>query len=115
MHVHLGRIYLYRKQFDKARRAYLDALASDPFDEEIHLSLLRIESALGAKSLAQRARSASIVLTGLPADRVDRIANALGKTEGELVQAGLPAEEMDGSPGPGGTPKGSLPADGGQP
>ena len=115
MHVHLGRIYLYRKQFEKARRAYLDALASDPFDEEIHLSLLRIESALGAKALAQRARSASIVLTGLSADKVDRIANALGKTEGELAQVGLPAEETDGSPSKGGTPKGSLPADSGRP
>src|SRR5260370_1148163 len=70
--VHLGRIYLFKKQFERARAAYRSALASDPFDEEIHLSLVRIETALGAKNLAQRARNAAIVLTGLPAAMVDR-------------------------------------------
>src|SRR5262249_21730128 len=34
-HVHLGRIYLTRKDYESAKRSYLDALSADPFDTEI--------------------------------------------------------------------------------
>jgi len=94
--VHLGRIYLWRKDFSKARTAFLDALAEDPFDPEIHLSLVRIHEALGAKPLAQRARTAVASLTALPADQIDRIAATLGKSEGMLAEdATLPQEPTD--------------------
>jgi len=93
--VHLGRIYLFKKQFERARAAYRSALASDPFDEEIHLSLVRIETALGAKDLAQRARTAAIVLTGLPAEMVDRVVSSLGKNDRELSDANLPGRSED--------------------
>src|SRR5258708_5936563 len=93
--VHLGRIYLFKKQFERARAAYRGALASDPFDEEIHLSLVRIETALGAKDLAQRARNAAIVLTGLPAEMVDRVVSSLGKNDRELSDANLPGHSED--------------------
>ena len=89
--VHLGRIYLSRKDMARAKGAYLEALASDPFDEEIHLSLLRIHSATGAKALAQRARDASVLLTGLSPDKVDRIAAVLGREN--LSEMNLPEEE----------------------
>jgi len=89
--VHLGRIYLSRKDMARAKGAYLEALASDPFDEEIHLSLLRIHSATGAKALAQRARDASVLLTGLSPEKVDRIAAALGREN--LAEMNLPEEE----------------------
>ena len=89
--VHLGRIYLSRKDMARAKGAYLEALASDPFDEEIHLSLLRIHSATGAKALAQRARDASVLLTGLSPDKVDRIAAVLGREN--LSEMNLPQEE----------------------
>lgn len=93
--VHLGRIYLFKKQFERARAAYRSALASDPFDEEIHLSLVRIETSLGAKDLAQRARNAAIVLTGLPSEMVDRVVSSLGKNDRELSDANLPGRSED--------------------
>lgn len=92
--VHLGRIYLVRKDLTKARSAFLEALASDPFDEEIHLSLLRIHTALGSKALADRARSAAMLLTGLPGERVDRISSALGRENRPLAELSVP--EADG-------------------
>src|SRR5262249_48969677 len=91
--VHLGRIYLVRKDLGKARAAFLEALASDPFDEEIHLSLLRIHTAQGAKSLADRARSAAMLLTGLSGDRVDRIASLLGRENRSLAELTVPESE----------------------
>jgi tetratricopeptide (TPR) repeat protein len=91
--VHLGRIYLWRKDMAKAKAAYLEALASDPFDEEIHLSLLRIHTAMGSKALAQRAREASVILTGLPPEKVDRIAAALGKENRPLAEVGVPEDD----------------------
>jgi tetratricopeptide (TPR) repeat protein len=71
--VHLGRIYLFKKQFDRAR----------------------IETALGSKDLAQRARTAAIVLTGLPAEMVDRVVSSLGKNDRELSDANLPGRSED--------------------
>ncbi len=91
--VHLGRIYLSRKDMAKARGAYLEALASDPFDEEIHLSLLRIHSASGAKALAQRARDASVLLTGLTPEKVERIAAALGRENRALAEMSVPEDD----------------------
>jgi len=91
--VHLGRIYMWRKDMPRAKGAYLEALASDPFDEEIHLSLLRIHTAMGAKALAQRARDASVILTGMPPERVDRVAAALGKESRPLAEAAVPDED----------------------
>ncbi len=91
--VHLGRIYLWRKDMSKAKGAYLEALASDPFDEEIHLSLLRIHTSLGAKDLAQRARDASALLTGLAPEKVDRIAAALGKENRALAEVSVPEDD----------------------
>ena len=52
--VHLGRILLFRKDYPKAKTAYLEALASDPFDPEIHLALTRIHGALGETALVTR-------------------------------------------------------------
>jgi hypothetical protein len=77
----------------KAKGAYLEALASDPFDEEIHLSLLRIHMSMGAKELAQRARDASVLLTGLAPDKVDRIAAALSKENRALAEVSVPEDD----------------------
>ncbi|HEX8436794.1 peptidase MA family metallohydrolase [Archangium sp.] len=71
--VHLGRILLFRKDYGKAKQAYLEALAADPFDPEIHLALMRIHGALGETALVTRTRAASVVLTGLEAEDVDRV------------------------------------------
>ena len=77
--VHLGRIYLARQDWNKAKTAYLEALSADPFDEEIHFALLEANAKLGNKALADRARAAAMKLTGLTADAVDRVAAQLAK------------------------------------
>ena len=101
--VHLGRILLYRKDYPKARTAYLEALAADPFDPEIHLALTRIHSALGHAELAKRTRMASATLTGLKPDEVDRVAQELLREEGSLSGMEVPGTETrKASPQPAG-------------
>jgi predicted Zn-dependent protease len=92
--VHLGRILLYRKDYPKAKTAYLEALASDPFDPEIHVALTRIHGALGETALATRARTATTQLTDLKAEDVDRVAQAFFKEEGALSEM-----NVSGTPG----------------
>jgi tetratricopeptide (TPR) repeat protein len=60
--VHLGRILLRKNDWAKARDAYLDALAVNPFDPEVHLALYRCFGALGDKPKQERARQAFFVL-----------------------------------------------------
>jgi len=91
--VHLGRILLFRKDYPRARTAYLEALASDPFDPEIHLALTRIHGALGDAQLAQRTRLASATLTGLKPEEVDRVAQELLREEGTLGGVEVPGTE----------------------
>lgn len=91
-HVHLGRIYLARKDLEKAKGAYLEALASDPFDEEIHFALLRIHLGQGTKDLAERARRAAQVLTGLRGEEVEQVARNLVREGQDLAQVALPAK-----------------------
>ncbi|WP_257453654.1 peptidase MA family metallohydrolase [Archangium lipolyticum] len=84
--VHLGRIYLFRKDYPKAKQSYMEALASDPFDPEIHLALMRIHGALGETALVTRTKAASVVLTGLKAEDVDRVAREFLNQDSELVE-----------------------------
>jgi tetratricopeptide (TPR) repeat protein len=102
--VHLGRILLFRKDYPAARTAYLEALAADPFDPEIHLALGRIHTALGEGALATRARNASVVLTGLKPEEVDRLAQAFLHEEGALSEMNVPSgEAAAGAPAKGST------------
>jgi len=94
--VHLGRIYLVRQDWKKAKGAYLDALSSDPFDEEIHFALLRIHDALGEKDGAARARKAASILTGLQPADVDQVAKGFGQ-EKDLSNVDLPTGEDEES------------------
>ncbi|MCP3139365.1 peptidase MA family metallohydrolase [Pyxidicoccus xibeiensis] len=96
--VHLGRILLHRKDYPKAKTAYLEALASDPFDPEIHLALTRIHSSLGESALATRARLATSQLTNLKPEDVDRAAQIFLKEEGELSEMNVPAAGGAGEP-----------------
>ncbi|WNZ61382.1 tetratricopeptide repeat protein [Myxococcus sp. MxC21-1] len=91
--VHLGRILLYRKDYPKAKTAYLEALASDPFDPEIHLALTRIHGSMGETALADRARQASALLTGLKVEEVDRVAQQFLRDE-----SGLSEMNVSGTP-----------------
>ncbi|MBJ6763346.1 tetratricopeptide repeat protein [Myxococcaceae bacterium JPH2] len=103
--VHLGRILLYRKDYPKAKTAYLEALASDPFDPEIHLALMRIHGALGETALATRTRTASVLLTGLKPEEVDRAAQLFLREEGELSEMNVPGAPAPAAPAPAPAPK----------
>ncbi len=54
--VHLGRIYLRAKKYEAAKRAYLDALAVNPFDPEVHVALYAAGEALKDATLMARAK-----------------------------------------------------------
>ena len=101
-HVHLGRIHLHEGAWDQARGAYLQALAVDPFDPEIHLALLRANTQLKQPKLATRARAAVMLLTGLTAEEVDAAASRFGQGAKELSDYDLPAPatpQADGEAG----------------
>lgn len=86
--VHLGRIYLARKDYASAKRSYLDALSSDPFDEEIHIALAGIAESTRDKALLERSVHASSLLIGQPPDRVKALAK-------QFLAANTPAVELD--------------------
>ena len=93
--VHLGRIYLARGDWKKARDAYRAAIAQDPFDPEIHLALIRAADGLQDTVLGQRARSAAAVLTGLPADRLEALLHRLPGPQADLSNVDLPPARPD--------------------
>ncbi len=73
-HIYLGRIALKQRNFKKARRAYLEAVATNPFDEEVHLALFRVHQALGEAALADREKRAVAVLLKIPETDVPELA-----------------------------------------
>lgn len=89
--VHLGRIYLARHDYSKAKAAYLNALAVDPFDPEIHLAFVRVADALKDTALLDRATKASVVLTGLTPAQVLAASKRLAPdSKGDLSEAKVP-------------------------
>ncbi len=95
---HLGRIYLAKKDWPAAKDSYLEALASDPFDPEIHLALVRVHEAMGKKDLADRARKATAVLTGLPSEQITAASKLLAREGADLsdVSVGGPEAKAKG-------------------
>jgi len=69
--VQLGRIRLKRHDWGGAREAYLEALAQDPFDPEIHFALARSARELDDDRLSRRAFDAAVLLTGMEPAKVD--------------------------------------------
>jgi tetratricopeptide (TPR) repeat protein len=96
--VHLGRIYLSRGDWRRAKDAYRAAIAQDPFDPEIHLALVRAAEGLKDVPLTERARSAAVVLTGLPAERVDALVRRFPGPEADLSDVDLPPARADPTP-----------------
>jgi tetratricopeptide (TPR) repeat protein len=56
--VHLGRIHLRAHRYDAAKKAYLDALAVNPFDPEVHVALYAAGDALNDATLKARSKDA---------------------------------------------------------
>lgn len=101
--VHLGRILLFRKDYPKAKVAYLEALSTNPFDPEIHVALTRIHQELGETALEARTRAASALLLNKHPDQVDTLINAFLREHGQLSEVDLrpaapaaPASATDG-------------------
>jgi tetratricopeptide (TPR) repeat protein len=76
--VHLGRILIRKKDWIRAKNAFVEALAADPFDEEVHLSLLKVAEAVHDKALADRARAAAVTLLKGTPKEIDELAQRLG-------------------------------------
>jgi len=93
--VHLGRIYLSRGDWRRARDAYRGAIAQDPFDPEIHLALLRAAEALQDRPLTERARRAASILTGLPSERLDALVRRFPGPEADLSNVELPLAQPE--------------------
>jgi tetratricopeptide (TPR) repeat protein len=93
--VHLGRIFLARGEWKKAKDAYRAAIAQDPFDPEIHLALVRAAEGLKDGPLSERARAAAGVLTGLPAERVEALVRRFPGPDADLSNLELPAARPD--------------------
>ena len=58
--VHLGRIHLRARRYEAAKHAYLDALAVNPFDPEVHVALYAVGEALNDAQLKTRAKDAVV-------------------------------------------------------
>jgi tetratricopeptide (TPR) repeat protein len=106
MQVHLGRAHLWTRNFPEAKKHYLDALASDPFDEEIHLALVRIHEAMGDEKLTERAVHHVVILTGLDKGRVRDAARAMAKENARpgATQESAPQQSAPVTPAAGNEP-----------
>ena len=76
--VHLGRILIRQKDWIRAKNAFVDALAANPFDEEVHLSLVRVADAVHDKALKERAMAAAVILLKATPKEVEVLARQLG-------------------------------------
>jgi tetratricopeptide (TPR) repeat protein len=72
--VHLGRILLFRKDWVKAKMAYMEALSTNPFDPEVHVALTKIHNELGETALKERTVKAAALLTGLSETAIENAA-----------------------------------------
>jgi tetratricopeptide (TPR) repeat protein len=92
---YLGRIYLARREWDRAKGAYLEALAVDPFREETHVALARAAKAMGDKTLRDRATQAAAVLLKRTPEEVDALVGgiAASDTKKDLSQTDVPTAE----------------------
>lgn len=72
--VHLGRIRLRAKAWDKAKQAYLEALGVTPFDPEVHVALYAAAEATRDTPLMERALEAARVLLKVETSVVPELA-----------------------------------------
>lgn len=97
--VHLGRIRLKSKAWDKAKVAYLDALAVNPFDPEVHVALWAVGDALKDDALKARAARGLSSLLKLPEAAVAQVARRFTGAD-DLANVELEAEPPPAAPAP---------------
>lgn len=78
---HLARIALKARKFDVVKTASLDALAVNPFDPEVHVSLYFAAKVLGDETLRQRAVKALVVLLEIDEAKVAELAKRLEQSD----------------------------------
>lgn len=88
-HVHLGRILLFRKDWVKAKAAYLEALSTHPFNPEVHVALTKIHDELGETALKERTVKAAALLTGLSETAIENAAWKFMRDPKELSGANV--------------------------
>ncbi len=88
--VHLGRLLLYRKDYPKAKVAYMEALSTNPFDPEIHIALTKIHDELGETALKERTKKAGALLTDMTPDQVENVAWKFLREEQQLTEVNIP-------------------------
>lgn len=101
--VHLGRILLFRKDWVKAKAAYMEALSTNPFDPEVHVALTKIHDELGETALKQRTVKAAALLTGMSETGIENAAWKFMRDPKELSSSNVTE-----------TPDAGIPADGGK-
>lgn len=94
---HLGRIRLREKAWDKAKAAYVEAVAVNPFDPEVHVALWAVGDALKDEALKQRAAKGLEALLKVPAGAVPELAKRFAKSDDlanvELEPVSAPAPD----------------------
>jgi predicted Zn-dependent protease len=88
--VHLGRILLFRKDWAKAKAAYMEALSTNPFDPEVHVALTKIHDELGETALKERTVKAAALLTGLSETAIENAAWKFMRDPQELSGSNVP-------------------------
>jgi tetratricopeptide (TPR) repeat protein len=79
--VHLGRIHLRAKRYEPAKAAYLEALAVNPFDPEVHVALFAAGEALKDEQLKARARDAAKLLLKVEDAQVVELAKKFSQAD----------------------------------
>lgn len=97
--VHLGRIRLRAKQYAAAKQAYLDALAVNPMDPEVHVALVAAGEALKDEALTARASAAVAALLKVEPAKVSLLARRFAQAE-DLVAVDVEAPVAPPAPSP---------------
>ncbi len=79
--VHLGRIHLRAKRYEAAKKAYLDALAVNPFDPEVHVALYAAGEALNDATLKSRAKDGVMLLLKVNEAAVPALARKFAQSD----------------------------------
>lgn len=78
---HLARIAMRARKFDVVKTASLDALAVNPFDPEVHVSLYFAAKALNDEGLKKRAVAALVTLLEIDEAKVAELAKRLEQSD----------------------------------